>query len=209
MPDGPVSALGMSTTIGTLTLRARQINRREKGLPLILVADAALFFVLISTYLVARTASPTWPRPLHFPSGLMTVAMIMFALAASGTMRVAVQYAREKDFAMAQRMVALAIVGWSTFLFLLAMEWARLYFFEHVQLLSNPWHVAALGISYYGITGILAAHVMAGTVWLIAASQRVGEWRLVSLEIFVDYVNAVFLIVAFLLIFSSMDLGGF
>jgi heme/copper-type cytochrome/quinol oxidase subunit 3 len=199
----------MSTALGTITAQARRINRREKGLPLLLVGDAALFFVLISAYLIARAVSPTWPRPLHFPSGLMTVAMIMFALAASGTMRVAVQYAKEKDFPMAQRMVALAVVGWSTFLFLLAMEWVRLYFFEHVQLLSNPWHVAALGISYYGITGILAAHVLAGTVWLIAASQHVGEWRLFSLEIFVDYVNAVFLIVAFLLIFSSMDLSGF
>jgi heme/copper-type cytochrome/quinol oxidase subunit 3 len=124
-------------------------------------------------------------------------------------MRLAVQYAEQKDFPMSQRMIALAIVGWATFLFLLAMEWARLYLFENVQLLTNPWHVPALGLCYYGITGIHAAHILAGCVWLLAASRRVDKWRLLSLEIYVDYVNAVFLVIALLLIFGSMDLGGF
>ena len=199
----------MSKALSTLTARARLINQREKGLPLLLAADSALFLFLLSAYLIARIASPSWPRPLHFPSGLMTVAMIMFALAASGTMRVAVTYAKQKDFVMTQRMIALAVVGWCTFLFLLAMEWARLYFFEHLQLLSNPWNIPALGISYYGLTGIHAAHVLAGCIWLIAASQHMGRWRLLGLEIYIHYVNAVFLVIAFLLIFSSMDLNGF
>jgi heme/copper-type cytochrome/quinol oxidase subunit 3 len=199
----------MSPAIAALAARARLVNRQEKGLPVLLAADSALFGSLIGAYLIARTASPTWPRPLHFPSGLMTVAMIMFAIAASLAMRVAVTYGKRKDFTMTQRMLVLAIVGWGTFLLLLAMEWARLFLFEHVQLLSNPWHVAALGISYYGLTGILAAHVLAGSIWLLAAAQHPTRWRLLSLEIFVDYVNAVFLVIAFALIFSSMDLNGF
>lgn len=199
----------MTTAILGLATRARQINQQQKGLPFLLVADASLFFCLIAAYLIARTASPTWPRPLHFPSGLMTVAMMMFAVAASLVLRVAVKYAREKDLVMTQRMLVLAIVGWGTFLFLLAMEWARLYFFENVELLSNPWHVPALGISYYGLTGIFAAHVLVACAWLIPAAQRPGLWNLFSLEIFVGYLNAVFLAIAFLLIFSSMDLSGF
>ena len=199
----------MSTAIAALASRARNFNHREKGLPLLLAGDTVLFACLLIAYLIARAVSPTWPRPLHFPSGLMTVTMIMFAVASSLAMRVAVTYAKQRDFTMTQRMLVLAIVGWCTFLFLLAMEWARLYFFEHVQLLSNPWHVPALGISYYGITGLIAAHVLAGCVWLLPAAHHPERWRLSSLEIFVDFVNALFFLVAFLLIFSSMDLNGF
>jgi heme/copper-type cytochrome/quinol oxidase subunit 3 len=189
--------------MSTLTLRAREINRREKGLPFLIAADALLFTVLITAYLVARAASPTWPRPLHFPSGLM------FAIASSLAMRVAVNYAVKKDFAMTQRMLVLAIVGEATFLFLLVMEWARLYFFENVQLISNPWNVPALGISYYGLTGLQAAHVFAACIWLFPAATNPSRFRLVGLEIFIDYVNAVFLCIAFTLIFSSMNLDGF
>ncbi len=139
----------------------------------------------------------------------MTVSMAMFGIAASFVMHVAVRSGAAKDDTMARRMIALALVGWGTFLFLLAMEWGRLLLGEQVALFSNPWRVPALGLAYYGITGFQAAHVAAGSVWLIAAAQRPRRWHLASLTLFVDFTNALFIVVAFLLILPSTDLGGF
>jgi heme/copper-type cytochrome/quinol oxidase subunit 3 len=189
--------------------RARALNHREHGVPLLLLADFVLFLPLLIAYLVARAWVPVWPRPLHFPSGLMTVSMVMFAGGSSFVLRFAQKSAAQRDFAMAQRMISLAVVGWGTFLFLLAFEWLRLYFFERVTLLTNPWHVAAFGICYYGLTAFQAAHVLIGSFWLIAAAMHPDRWRVSSLVWFTDYVNGMFVILTFFLIFASMDLGGF
>jgi heme/copper-type cytochrome/quinol oxidase subunit 3 len=189
--------------------RFRAANRREHGLPLVLAFDLALFCVFLICYFVTRIRTPIWPKPFHFPSGLMTVSMAMFAIAASFVMHIAVKSNAQKDKAMTQRMIALALVGWATFLFLLAMEWARLYLVEHVALLTNPWGVTALGVFYYGLTAFAAGHIVAGVVWLIAAAQNPQRWRLSSLTLFVDFTNALFIVVAFVVILSATDLGGF
>ncbi len=187
----------------------RSANRRENGLPLILAFDSAVFVCLLAAYFVARFHTAAWPRPFHFPSGLMTISMMMFGLAASFVMHVAVKSAEKDDYVMAQRMVALALVGWGTFLFLLAMEWGRLYLVEHVALFSNPWSVPALGVAYYGITAYQAAHVAGGSVWLLIAAANPKRWRMSTLALYVDFTNALFIIVGFLVILGSTDLGGF
>lgn len=110
---------------------------------------------------------------------------------------------------MSQRMIALAGVGWSTFLFLLAMEWGRLLLIEQVWPRTNPWHVAALGLCYYGLTAYQAAHVLTGLIWLALAARRPQSARLAALSLYADFTNALFIALAFLLIFPSMDLSGF
>ena len=199
----------MTTSRAELFNRARAVNHREHGVPLLLLGDFVFFVALLIAYLAARANAPVWPRPLHFPSGLMTVSMIMFAGGSSFVLRFAQRSAAERDLVMAQRMISLAVVGWGTFLFLLAFEWVRLYFFEHVTLLTNPLHVAAFGICYYGLTAFQAAHVVVGSFWLIAAAVNPARWRVSSLVWFTDYVNGLFVILSFFLIFASMDLGGF
>jgi heme/copper-type cytochrome/quinol oxidase subunit 3 len=198
--------------------RARSWNQQERGLPLALAVDAGVFCLLLAAYIAARVAAPIWPRPFHFPSGLMTVAMFLFAFASSFVLRIAIrsvspgeQTAEQKiqEEAMKQRMLVLAVVGWGTFLFLLSMEWARLYFFENVALFTNPWHVPAVGLTYYGLSAFQAAHVIAGCVWLSLAAAHTRRWRLSSLRLYVDYTNALFVVLAFFVVFSSADLGGF
>ena len=178
-------------------------------LSLLGMIDLAVFFFFFVLYIAVRTGTPVWPRPFHFPSGLMTVSMAMFAIAASFVMHVAVKSNAQDDRVMTQRMIALALVGWATFLFLMAMEWGRLYLIEHVTLLSNPWNVAALGAVYYGSTAFVAAHVMTGSAWLLAAARTPTRWHLSSLTLFVDFTNALFVVIAFTIILSSTDLGGF
>lgn len=189
--------------------RARGINRRERGIPLLLAVDFAGFAVLVLAYLVLRFTGPAWPHPLHFPSGLMTVAMIMFGAATSFVVRVAARSGTKADLATTQRMLALAVVGWATFLFLLTLEWTRMYFFEHVALLSNPSGASAVGICYYGLTGYQAAQVLVGLVWLTKAAVHPERWRMSTLAMLVDTVNAMFIVLAFVLLFPSMDLYGF
>ncbi len=139
----------------------------------------------------------------------MTVSMAMFAIAASFVMHVAARYQTPGYQVMKQRMMALALVGWATFLFLLAMEWARLYLVEHVTLLANPWNVPSLGLAYYGFTAFVAAHVVLGALWLIAAFQDPEKWNLGALTLFVDFSNALWVVITFTVILSSTDLGGF
>jgi heme/copper-type cytochrome/quinol oxidase subunit 3 len=201
-----MTGLGMTGLGMTGVERWRALNRRENGLPLVLAIDGLVFACLLTAYFTARAHTAVWPRPFHFPSGLMTISMMMFALAASFVMHVALKSAEKRDYVMAQRMIALALVGWSTFLFLLAMEWGRLYFVEHVAPLSNPWSVPALGVVYYGITTYQAAHVGVGSVWLLMAAQKPSQWHLSSLALFVDFTNALFVVIGFL---GSTDLGGF
>lgn len=183
--------------------------RYSKKLLGILGVDLGLFLLATACYIGARSHTPVWPRPFHFPSGLMTVSMAMFAVAASFVMHVAARYRKPADRVMRQRMMALALVGWATFLFLLAMEWARLYLVEHVTLRANPWTVPALGLSYYGLTAFVAAHILVGALWLIAAFQTPEKWDLGNLTLFVDFSNALWIVIAFSVILSSADLNGF
>jgi hypothetical protein len=41
------------------------------------------------------------------------------------------------------------------------------------------------------------------------AAQNPNRWSLSSLATFVDFTNGMFVVIAFLAIFSSMDLAGF
>ena len=187
----------------------RGANRRARGLMPILAVDLTVYTALLLVYFGLRFAAPVWPRPFHFPSGLMTVSMAMFAFSSSFVLHVALKSQAIADAVMVRRMIALALVGWATFLFLLAMEWGRLYFFEGVKLLGNPWHVPALGITYYVLTAYVAAHMIAGTVYLIQVFREPAGPGLFGLTLFVDFTNALFVAVAFLVILSATDLGGF
>jgi heme/copper-type cytochrome/quinol oxidase subunit 3 len=103
------------------------LYKRHKTLLLVLAADLAGFFALLALAIAARVASSTsWPRVFHFPSGVMTVSMVMFGLTASAVLLIAERYAAQRDLRMAQRMIAIAIAMLLTFLFLLGLEWARL-----------------------------------------------------------------------------------
>jgi hypothetical protein len=51
--------------------------------------------------------------------------------------------------------------------------------------------------------------VVAGAIWLLAAAQNPQRWRLSSLALFVDFTNAIFVVIAFVVVLSSTDLGGF
>lgn len=162
---------------------------------LFLAADGVVFLILLAVYFYLRIEAPFWPKAFHFPSGLMSVAMTMFAIAASVMLLVA-QRVDEKS-----RMLALAVVCWLTFLFLAAMEWLRVILSEHIAL-------PQFGQTYFVLTAYQLVHVFAGTVYLIAVAARPERHDLQITGAYVHYTNLLWLVLFPALILSAIDLQG-
>ena len=172
-----------------------QITPRRRAFLLFLAADFAVFVTLLAAYFYLRLQAPYWPKAFHFPSGLMSVAMTMFAITASIMLLVA-QRTAEKS-----RMVALAVVCWLTFGALVVMEWLRLVFSEHV---TNPQFVE----TYFALTGFQLLHVFIGIIYLIAVSARTARYDLEIAGAYVHYTNLLWLVLFPVLILSAIDLQG-
>ena len=181
----------------------------KRGTPTLLAIDAVLFLLLLAACIVARVNAPQWPRVFHFPSTLMTTAIVMFGLGASALAPVAERSASKGDTKMAQRMIAVAVAMLLTVLFLLSLEWVRLYLFEQVHVFSNLYGIPALGLGYFGLTGYFALHVLAAAAWLTFESQNPSAGRLRLAGRFVHLTNGLFVVAAPVLIFSAADLKGF
>ncbi len=171
------------------------ITPKRRLFLLFAASDFAMFGALLAVYFYLRAAAPFWPKAFHFPSGLMSVAMTMFAIAASVMMLVAQRVAEKA------RMIALAIVCWLTFGFLAAMEWARVILSERVPL--RQFHE-----TYFALTGFQLVHVMAGTAYLLAVAARPARHDLEIAAAYVHYVNLLWLILFPALILSAIDLRG-
>ena len=172
-----------------------KITSRRRMFLLFLAADFAVFLTLLAVYFYLRIQAPFWPKAFHFPSGLMSVAMTMFAITASIMMLVA-QRTAEKS-----RMVALAIVCWLTFAALVAMEWLRVILSEHVAL-------PQFGQTYFVLTAFQLVHVFVGTLYLIAVAARIERHDLEIAGAYVHYTNLLWLILFPALILSAIDLQG-
>jgi len=183
--------------------------KANRGIPRLLLVDAALFCCLIVAYLYLRHAASPWPRPFHFPSGLMTVAMIMFGGAVSFVVPVGERAAAAGDRLLSQRVLAAAVILWLTQIFLLVIEWARLYLAEQVHFLSNPWGKPALGATYYTLSGFQAVHVLAGIIWATSVAQTPSQSAAGSLRLYALFTNGILVVIAFVVIFSATDLQGF
>ncbi len=171
------------------------ITPRRRVFLLFLAADFAVFLTLLAVYFYLRAQAPYWPKAFHFPSGLMSVSMTMFAITASIMLLVA-QRTAEK-----QRMIALAIVCWLSFGFLAGMEWVRLLLAEHVTL--RPFVE-----TYFALTGFQLVHVTAGIFYLIRVALAVERHDLEIAGAYVHYVNLLWLILFPVLILSAIDLQG-
>ena len=172
-----------------------QITPKRRLFLLFLAADFAVFLTLLVVYFYLRVQAPFWPKAFHFPSGLMSVAMTMFAITASIMLLVA-QRTAEKS-----RMVALAIVCWLTFGALAAMEWLRVILSEHVSL-------PQFAETYFALTGFQLVHVFAGTIYLITVAARIDRHDLEIAGAYVHYTNLLWLILFPALILSAIDLQG-
>ncbi len=190
------------------TLLLTQPTRQRRLFVLLLSADFVVFLALFAAYIYLRVHAPFWPKAFHFPSGLMTMSMTMFALAASFLMVVALHFGEKQDWLLASRMVALAIACWFTYGVLAAMEWLRLIVVDHVWLSANPWGLPQFGQTYFSLTAFQFLHVFIGTFYLASVAARVRRHDLAIAAMFVHFCNFLWLILFPALVLSAIDLQG-
>jgi heme/copper-type cytochrome/quinol oxidase subunit 3 len=190
------------------TLLITQPTRVRRLFLLVLAIDLVVFLALFATYIYLRVHAPFWPKAFHFPSGLMTASMTLFALAASFVMVVALHFHEKQDWLLASRMVALAIACWFTYGVLAAMEWLRLIIVDHVWLSGNPWGLPQFGQTYFSLTAFQFLHVFAGTFYLALVASRIRRHDLAMTAMFVHFTNAMWLVLFPALVLSAIDLQG-
>ena len=173
---------------------------KRRAALIFLAADGAIFAALFVVYIYVRHAAPQWPRPFHFPSGLMAGALTMFALSGSVTMAFARQRAGARDYVMAMRLVVVTIGGWLIFLFLEGFEWVRLVWTEDITLGS------VFGQVYFTLTGLHMLHVMAGVVWLLVGAVKIRKFDVGMAALYVHFTNVIWIVLFIGLYLTSADL---
>jgi cytochrome c oxidase subunit 3 len=169
---------------------------------LFLSADAIMTLTFFAVFLYLRFTTHSWPTVFHFGSDLLAVAMTMFLLAGSFTIVMAVR----ADPRSAPRWIALTVALWISFLLTEGMEWVRLIALDGVTLKSNPYGAPAFGAAYYILTGLHAAHVIGGAIYLsvLAATRREAR----AAQWYVHFVSLIWLPIFFFLYLGSADLQG-
>src|SRR4029453_17466987 len=169
------------------------------GMWLFIASEIMLFGALFSAYALLRTAATDWPsgRQLLSLSLGMTNTVLLMMLTAL------VWRARSAPLRTARLWLLLSSVLALTFLGLKSVEYAHDF---ATGLIPSVNTFLAM---YFTLTGLHAAHVLAGVAantWAIAGAQRAGDalmaGRTKSLAVYWTFVDVVWLII-FVLMYLS------
>lgn len=152
---------------------------------LFIISDALTFSALLICYTYLRMATPNWPTPFHFvPSLVLSSVMTLVLLTSSLTMVRAVEAMRAQMPSRAVRWLGATIACGVLFVGLHLGEWNNL-FREGVTPFRNPWNEPLFGATFFTLTGLHMAHVLAGVVYLavIAAGVARGRYSFVHVEV--------------------------
>ena len=142
---------------------------------LFLVSDAMTFAGLLIGLWVTRLASPTWPNHLPGVVNLPFVAtMTVILICSSTTMAMSVYAIRQGLRRQAVWFLAATVLAGFVFAGMQAREWTH-FIADGARLTGNPWGVPAFSFSFFVITGLHGAHVLAGIVYLWAMADRVAR----------------------------------
>src|SRR5437016_2745861 len=121
-----------------------------------------------------------WPKLmmwLFLISDAMTfAAMTVILICSSTTMAMAVYAIRRGERRQTVWFLAATIFAGLVFAGMQAKEWSH-FIAEGARLTGNPWGVPAFSFSFFVITGLHGAHVLAGIVYLWAIADRVARGR--------------------------------
>jgi cytochrome c oxidase subunit III len=142
---------------------------------LFLISDAMTFAALLIGMWAARLASPSWPN--HQP-GLINLhfvaAMTVVLICSSTTMALSVYTARLGARRATIWFLAATIAAGLIFAGMQAVEWTH-FIEEGARLTGNPWGVPAFSFTFFVITGLHGAHVLAGIVYLWVMADRIAR----------------------------------
>lgn len=136
------------------------------GLALAILGMSTLFAAFLVAYLLLRRNAPTWPppgAPLP-PKGLWISTLVI--VASSATFVRAVRAGRAKDAAALRRFLGITLALGVSFLVVQAILWRTVIAGGRFTFSD------AYGTIFYSLTGLHAAHVIGGLVFLARTSLR-------------------------------------
>lgn len=143
---------------------------------LFLISDAMTFAAMLIGLWVTRLGSRTWPNRLEIIDLHFVAAMTVILICSSTTMAMAVYAIRRGERRQTVWFLAATIFAGLLFAGMQAKEWSH-FIAEGARLTGNPWGVPAFSFSFFVITGLHGAHVLAGIVYLWAIADRVARGR--------------------------------
>lgn len=167
----------------------------------IVAAHCAFFAALLAVMFYLRSASEEWPKPFHFASLIMVLALTLFAVSGSATLEMASRAVRLDDPEPAVRWVAVGIASWLTFLFLEVVEWVRLVYL--VRLGPDT----AFGGSFLALTGAHWVAVCACVSWMTVVASNVRRRDIVAVAIYSHFLNLLWVVLVFTLYLTNATLG--
>jgi cytochrome c oxidase subunit 3 len=141
-------------------------SRARLGLALAIFGMSTLFAAFLIAYLLLRRNAAVWPPPGAPipPRGLWTSTLVL--LASSATFAIAVRAAREGSPVALSRALAWTLALGVLFLAVQAVLWREV-------LLGGRFAFSdAYGTIFYSLTGLHAAHVIGGLLFLARVSAR-------------------------------------
>lgn len=182
-------------------LAAYRATKTRRTALWIVAAHCAFFAALLAVMFYLRWASEEWPKPFHFASLIMVVALTMFAVSGSATLEMASRAVASTDSEPAVRWVAVGIASWLTFLFLEIVEWVRLIFL--VRLGPDT----AFGGSFLALTGAHWIAVCACVSWMTVVASDVRRRDILAVAIYSHFLNLVWIVLVFTLYLTNATLG--
>ena len=143
---------------------------------LFLISDAMTFAAMLIGLWVTRLANRTWPNRLEIIDLHFVAAMTVVLICSSTTMAMAVYAIRRGERRQCIWFLAATIFAGLLFAGMQAKEWSH-FIAEGARLTGNPWGVPAFSFSFFVITGLHGAHVLAGIVYLWVIADRVARGR--------------------------------
>jgi len=176
--------LALDPHAGTMEERPFAIPSSKLVMWLFIISDAVTFGALLFAYGYIRNASPDWPTPFENPSIWNALLMTFILVTSSLTVLIAVNAAQNDDRARAFRWTMITAVMGLMFTALHLREWLDLIG-KGVRTFQNPWGAPMFGATFFAITGLHMAHVLAGVIALIAVGliYKAGKYSSKHIEI--------------------------
>jgi cytochrome c oxidase subunit 3 len=178
------SAVDPHVVAGTMEESPFAIPSSKLVMWLFIISDAVTFGALLFAYGYIRNASPDWPTPFESASIWNALLMTFILVTSSLTALMAVGAAQNDDRQRAFRWLMITAVMGLAFTGLHLREWMDLIG-KGVRTFQNPWGAPMFGATFFAITGLHMAHVVAGVIAILVVGilYRSGSYKTKHVEI--------------------------
>jgi len=175
---------------------------------LFIISDAVTFGAMLFAYGYVRNASANWPAVFESSSIWNALLMTFILVSSSLTILLAVNAAQSGDRKTAFRWIMITGAGGALFALLHLREWSNLIG-AGLRPFSNPWGSPLFGASFFCVTGLHMAHVIAGVVALVVVgvgfkSGRYPTKYVENMSLYWHFVDLVWMFVVPLIYLLNM-----